>query len=77
VGSFYIKFITKFDLVGSFLIGVSVILGYIVEKAFKYILGYVKNWQNLLSLLFILYLTAGISLFYLHRDALTLVEVSI
>lgn len=63
-------------LVGSYLIGLSIILGYLIEKLFKRLLVYVKNWRSLIQLLFVLYLSAAIALFYLNRDSMTLIEVS-
>ncbi|KAI6171263.1 hypothetical protein M3Y97_01051500 [Aphelenchoides bicaudatus] len=61
-------------IVGSYLIGLSVLLGYLVETKFKRILGLIKNWRHLLTLLFVLYLSAGISLTFLHKNALNLFD---
>ncbi|KAI6177722.1 Acyl-transf-3 domain-containing protein [Aphelenchoides bicaudatus] len=63
-------------IVGSCLIGVSVLLGYLIENRFKQLLISVKNWSHLFKLLFILYLTAGICLALLHKDGVALNEIS-
>jgi hypothetical protein len=65
------------NLVGSYLIVISILSGYLIEKLFKQVLVFVKNWYSLIKLLFILYLAAGIVLMLLHRDALELVEVNL
>ncbi|KAI6171266.1 hypothetical protein M3Y97_01051800 [Aphelenchoides bicaudatus] len=63
-------------MVGSYLIGISILFGFFVEKNFKRVLVFVKNWRHLFKLLFLFYLTSGVSLFFLHRDALDLFEVN-
>ncbi|KAI6170640.1 Acyl-transf-3 domain-containing protein [Aphelenchoides bicaudatus] len=61
-------------LFGAYLIAISILLGYLIEKGSLRILVSIKNWRHLHKLLFVLYLAATVLLALLNWHALDLVE---
>jgi hypothetical protein len=56
------------------LIAASILIGYLVERVFGFILAYVKVWAVLVGILLMLYLMCGSGIWLLKRDALDLYE---
>ncbi|KAI6234883.1 O-acetyltransferase OatA [Aphelenchoides fujianensis] len=59
---------------GLLLIGLSIFLGFLVEKFFERILLLISSWSSLLVVLFVSYAAVGSLMLHMERNAMTLVE---